>query len=1214
MSEVSILSFLPKSIIRYERSEKPWEVREEGIVLFADVSGFTPMSEALSVLGAEGAEYINLILNQYFETMIAIIHSYNGEVMKFGGDAILCYFSGIKTLPWVIAAALDMQREMPRFSNMKTPVKSFTLKMKIGIAAGEVLLAGLGDPAVRCEYAFAGAPVDASADAEHMTDAGEVTVASTESVLDSYNIRYSVKEKGYYRIESVPDVELTVDSSLPHDNGRVKSYMIPEVHDMVAAGFEKHVGTLHGCVPVFLKFSGFSYNRQSFRVGRFHNFFCRIMEVTHRYHGRLNHVSMGDKGSTCYFLFGAPLPLEKKEALSCAWALDVQKTITHEFPEVTLSIGINSGRIFSGIVGGAGRYDYTSLGDAVNFAARLMQKAEQSQILISESVYDSVKESFACVYRGHKEFKGKSEPLAVYSLEAMKGLKHTRERIETIWGRDDEIEQIEEHLTSARQGNPAALVITGAAGTGKSFLAYHVATRAEASGWNVFGGTGDVTRQNHVYTPWKVLLSNLIFSGHQFDERVMVQLLDDLNESPDNLSLFNTFFSTARSRLDEGSDENYQKGLFHRLVAKIVLHHAEQTPLLIIFENLHWFDSLSLELLISVLDRSHDEKIVFLGTTRPEWSAGFFERRPYYSVLTLAGLKKETVRQLIESRLDGTIREDLVSFLYEQTRGNPFYLEQIYSYLLENEYLEKRLGTWTLKKGIVIEKSMSEQDLIVARAESIPASEKVHLHYATCIGPVFDEPLVRKAMGRNFRVRVWQSLAQRGFFDKEKKSSLHTFRQSIIQDALYHSIPRNLRKSIHRRIGLAMEKLYCGEIDVRAPNLANHFYLAEMRTKAIDYGVRAARNLRRNHMFAESCRYYERLYNLLKYSKQRVKWETALEYAMNLHLIGRNDAALPIIKKVRKETKEKGDYELYCNATLNWSNILEKANDFSYLDELATLVTSEHYDTQGRLNIKINLAIGKLRTGKVYEAEQFFLEIRDSASKSKLQKGDAKRHSSFLFVSACYYLAAINKVKSMFDVALEYIDQGIEKARSEGLKESELTLTKEKANILNEMDRSDESLALYEKLQKKVDDSGDLISFTTFIINYANILITHNQLDRSELLLQEGLQLSLKLALKQNMANVENLSGYISFMKKQYQESYDHYEQALKYQLEIQNSADITDSYYNLCEVCVLLGRQSEAENWAEKFKNIAYTSKNDFLIKLYGDLRQMVDSMSERG
>ena len=370
------VDFLPPLILRHDR-EKPWMEWVEGTVLFADVSGFTPMSEALSVLGAEGAEILTDILNRYFADMIGIIHVHGGQVMKFGGDAILCFFPesslsgkdrqaaggrrqeeaklpnlGLGTwnlepgeeagssisLPNALAAAWKMQEGMGRFQKIKTPVKRFALKMKIGIAHGECLLAGVGDPAVRCDYVFAGDPVDLTSDAEHHAVAGEIVFAGEQCKMQDAKCKMEIVKPGFWRILDIPAefetrnqkldaVPAPPSSASGPPSSALRPFLIAEVHDMVASGHTTQVGALLEIVPVFLKFAGFTYTREGFDLPLFDAFFRTLMEVTERHGGRLNRISMGDKGSTAFLLFGAPNPLEKKELLASQWALDIMAAL-----------------------------------------------------------------------------------------------------------------------------------------------------------------------------------------------------------------------------------------------------------------------------------------------------------------------------------------------------------------------------------------------------------------------------------------------------------------------------------------------------------------------------------------------------------------------------------------------------------------------------------------------------------------------------------------------------------------------------------------------------------------------------------------------------------------------------------------------------------------------------------------------------------------------
>jgi class 3 adenylate cyclase len=117
---------------------KPWADWIEGTVLFADVSGFTSMAEELSRLDTEGAEILSEILNRYFSRMVQIVHSFGGEVMRFAGDSISCLFAGNqKARKAARNAALEMQKEIHHFENLRTPLRKYSLQMKIGIASGK---------------------------------------------------------------------------------------------------------------------------------------------------------------------------------------------------------------------------------------------------------------------------------------------------------------------------------------------------------------------------------------------------------------------------------------------------------------------------------------------------------------------------------------------------------------------------------------------------------------------------------------------------------------------------------------------------------------------------------------------------------------------------------------------------------------------------------------------------------------------------------------------------------------------------------------------------------------------------------------------------------------------------------------------------------------------------------------------------------------------
>ena len=128
----------------YSEIKKKNFVRKDGSVMFADISGFTKMSEKLTAKGKEGSEEISRIINDVFEILISLVSSSGGSVYKFGGDAITVFFPDIIEKKIVLNTAIEMQKAISEFTKIKTIAGAFSLKMKIGLAFGSSLIGQLG--------------------------------------------------------------------------------------------------------------------------------------------------------------------------------------------------------------------------------------------------------------------------------------------------------------------------------------------------------------------------------------------------------------------------------------------------------------------------------------------------------------------------------------------------------------------------------------------------------------------------------------------------------------------------------------------------------------------------------------------------------------------------------------------------------------------------------------------------------------------------------------------------------------------------------------------------------------------------------------------------------------------------------------------------------------------------------------------------------------
>ena len=619
-------SFVPE-VVRIHDRQKPWCEWLSGAVLFCDITGFTPLTEAFSAFGPEGSESLSLIINRYFAEMIGIVRGYGGEVMKFGGDSMLCFVPGSDAVRRGIAAALQMRGSMARFKNLRAPGRRITLQAKVGIAAGDVLVAGLGDPETRCDFLFAGDPVDLAAQAERIAASGEIVCAADPKHLSTFEVEHCSAQ--FYRVtggsfSAAPAASL---SSTTGEVERIRCYLIPDVYEVIASGYEQHLGALQNVVPAFLKFDGFSYSRKSFDLVRFDAFFREVVSCAAQCDGTLNGVATGDKGSNFYFLFGAPAQTEEKERLACEWALEVRDRLGRNFPEMAISIGMAGGRVFSGIVGGADRFDYSVVGDAVNLAARLASLAHTGEIWVDQQIRERAGNAFIFGAAETRRVKGKTSLVTCSTLRDRASLRIDPDFGADCIGRTKETRTLQNAIQDAAAGHPQMMTLEGEGGVGKSHLAYHALALARDAGLRTINGRSEITLRNRSYSPWREIIKTLLFDSAPLSKEGESSFtLDTLREtlqsvSPEfvpYLSWHAELLGLACAEEAPAGDEETRRSLFHHQLSRMLLARI-QTPTVIFLDDLHWFDSLSLELIAALLNHAREEPLLLLATARPEW-------------------------------------------------------------------------------------------------------------------------------------------------------------------------------------------------------------------------------------------------------------------------------------------------------------------------------------------------------------------------------------------------------------------------------------------------------------------------------------------------------------------------------------------------------------------------------------------------------------------
>jgi len=455
----------------------------DGTFIFADVSGFTAMSEWLAGRGQGGAENLTLIMNAYFADMLDILSKSDAQVLKFAGDALLAFFPArsaedVSDAHRAIRAGLRMQRAMmTRFQPIHDAhlldvigrEKEHMLSMTVGVARGALFETLVGNHS-QCELMIQGELPGLAMRAEAVGVGNEVIVDSAlaarlndeytlhptaedgfvqvldtfGSMLDDYEMqlvtRRRAKSGALFDREAVnlqEHMRVTLDKLVP-----AATYLAPAVLDQLVLSSDYHLPADNRyAVSMFIHVTGFAemlsiwgaehINEVYHLVERY---FTMAQPLIAARGGSLIRSDPYELGVKILVIFGAPLAhtddpmraidsaltLHRQLALLLGRVRDELPTALQSGLDIRHRIGISRGEVFAGEVGWRARREYTVMGDAVNLAARLMSKADFGATWIDERMNERVQVHYVLDPMEPLKLKGKSGFIQSYAVTGVR--------------------------------------------------------------------------------------------------------------------------------------------------------------------------------------------------------------------------------------------------------------------------------------------------------------------------------------------------------------------------------------------------------------------------------------------------------------------------------------------------------------------------------------------------------------------------------------------------------------------------------------------------------------------------------------------------------------------------------------------------------------------------------------------------------------------------
>lgn len=480
--------------------------------------------------------------------------------------------------------------------------------------------------------------------------------------------------------------------------------------------------------------------------------FDHLVPIIEKYQGVVDQFI----GDGLVALFGAPLAHEDDPAQACRAALEMLNAIetlnAERKLDLGLHIGINTGMVLAGGIGSRGRQQYSVLGDAVNLGARLQDAAERGEIFVGAETQKLAREHFEFESRGAMPFKGKSEPQAVWQLIGAKANAPTHRRIHTttpMLGRERELGLLKRVTREALNASPGLRVVSilGDAGLGKSRLVQE---------WR------DVALHAPAPMPPHFLIAACAPDSATRAYALLAEIARVVrgahNDSSAASSSLNALLGTsAHAQKFDALDGAALQAQYANALRELISARATNDALVIVCEDLHWADVLSVQVLQRVLAQLTEARVLIGFTSRvdpetPGWNLmQDVQELPGVAAvrLHLTPLAENDAHALLASLLPGILPTDIQQLILTHAEGNPLFVEELVRMFLDRGDLKRENEKWVLvQEQVKFDVPNTLQGVLMARVDQLPNESRRVLQIASVLGREFPLEVLEGVLAR----------------------------------------------------------------------------------------------------------------------------------------------------------------------------------------------------------------------------------------------------------------------------------------------------------------------------------------------------------------------------------------------------------------------------------------------------------------------------------
>jgi class 3 adenylate cyclase/tetratricopeptide (TPR) repeat protein len=799
-------------------------------------------------------------------------------------------------------------------------------------------------------------------------------------------------------------------------------------------------------------------------------------EVCHRYGGVIDKFI----GDSMMVLFGAPKAHEDDPMRALRAAIAMRRRLQTFNAEVALHldaenqsedrvldqleihVGINTGEVIAGAVGTSRQRDYTVMGDAVNLAARLQEAAGHGEIYVSEQTYRLTKELFDYESLPSIHVKGKREPVNVFRLLG------EREPATRTWGlpglesplvgRRREFRLLRRRLQRLGGGDGQIVAVIGEAGIGKSRLVTEAYRSISAASLQWAEGRCLPYGQPVSYGIVVEILRTLLGAGPEEPESLVAQrlwgrLVALLPEHADRDYAYLGHLLNLRLSEEQKAHLRYLDDRTLHLqvlqaVSCFVQAWAQQTPLVLVFEDLHWADAASVELLGHLIPLTATVPLMLLWIIRPERSSEAWtllkkartEAEGHFAEVWLGLLSEpegeELARNLLAAEPDA-ISPAIRDLVLGRAGGNPFFMEEVIRALLDGGALKLDDGQWHVQSNVEWQVPGTLRGVLRSRIDHLADEDREVLQQAAVLGRIFSYRVLQMigSPGADLdeslmRLQQEEMLRPRGTHGERTL----IFKHVLMQEAAYDSLLLSQRRTLHRRAGEALEQIHAGQLEAKYALLAHHFDQGQVWEKAFAYAQQAAQRAQKTYANEEALAYFAKAQDLLLRlgdgpDRHRKRFELLSAVERIQDQSGLREGQRESLDQMAALASQVGDARLLAEAQIREGHYLWRMGD--------------------------------------YESSAAVLEQASAAAQALGDMPLLGRALANLGVT-CWF-------QSSFPEALAHLQDALQAARSVGDKYQECRILNNMGVVYNDLQQNDEALICHQTGLEIAEETGNLL-------------------------------------------------------------------------------------------------------------------------------------------